>query len=80
MSYECASKEDAEAEAKRLSAAVADPTTRRFVAQIRPTSGLPGRIAYGVRQESWFKDRPELGWVNRGFVWQAEGILRRRPR
>jgi hypothetical protein len=80
MSYECSSKEDAEAEAKRMTAAVADPTCRRFVAEICPVSGPSGRIAYGVRQEITFKDRPDLGWVNRGFVWQEEGIMRRRTR
>ena len=77
MSYECASKEEAEAEATRLTAAVADPTCRRFVAEICPGSGPPGRVAYGVRQEMLFKDRPDLGWVNRGFVRQPGGILRR---
>ena len=80
MSYECPSKEDAEAEARRMTAAIADPTCRRFVAEICPVSGPPGRIAYGVRQEIKFSDRPDLGWVNRGFVWQEEGIMKRRVR
>lgn len=78
MTYECLSKEHAEAEAKRMTEAVADPTRRRFVAEICPGSGPPSRVAYGVRQEIRFNDRPDLGWVNRGFVRQAAGFLRRR--
>jgi hypothetical protein len=78
MSFECKSKEHAMAEAMRMTEAVADPTCRRFVAEICPNTGPPGRMTYGVRQEIKFNDRPDLGWVNRGFVWQVEGIMSRR--
>ena len=75
MSFVCKSKAYAEAEATRMTDAVADPSCRRFVAEICPDSG---RLSYGVRQEIRFKDRPDLGWVSRGFVWQEEGLMKRR--
>jgi hypothetical protein len=55
-------------EAERLNAS--PPPRTRYVVDRYPDGQRP-RCAWlwGVRREYQYADRPDLGWINGGFIW-----------
>lgn len=68
MTYTFASQTEAQIFADgRNSDAVSND---RYVATLYPDGRRPkGSRQWGVQRETRYADRPELGWINCGFVW-----------
>lgn len=70
MSYHLADRQQAEAESLRLNAAF-NPHSQFHAALHDVVRGKWGVVQY--RQDD---DRPQLGWINRGFVWNPRTVSR----